>query len=68
MVWVILSSLMPYIKADIPLTAGQISMVTAGTCYFRLYSSYSNWLLDESFRARKLFFISFILLLFPVLY
>ena len=29
MVWVILSSLMPYIKADIPLTAGQISMVTA---------------------------------------
>ena len=29
MVWVILSSLMPYIKVDIPLTAGQISMVTA---------------------------------------
>lgn len=29
MVWVILSSLMPFIKADIILTAGQISLVSA---------------------------------------
>ena len=66
MVWVILSSLMPYIKADIPLTLGTNFYGHSSTCYFRLYSSYSNWLLDESFRTRKLFFISFILLLFPV--
>lgn len=29
MVWVILSSLMPFISKDIPLTASQISWVTA---------------------------------------
>ncbi|EAO51389.1 Nitrite extrusion protein [Bacillus thuringiensis serovar israelensis ATCC 35646] len=36
MVWVILSSLMPYIKADIPLTRGTNFYGNSSTGYFRL--------------------------------
>ena len=65
MVWVILSSLMPYIKADIPLT-GQISMVTAVPVILGSILRIPIGYWTNRFGARKLFFISFILLLFPV--
>lgn len=68
MVWVILSSLMPYIKADIPLTAGQISMVTAVPVILGSILRIPIGYWTNRYGARKLFFISFILLLFPVFY
>lgn len=68
MVWVILSSLMPYIKVDIPLTAGQISMVTAVPVILGSVLRIPIGYWTNRFGARKLFFISFILLLFPVFY
>lgn len=71
MVWVILSSLMPFIKTDITLTAGQISLVTAvpvilGSLGSVLRIPIGYW--TNRYGARKLFFISFIILLFPVFY
>ncbi len=68
MVWVILSSLMPYIKVDIPLTAGQISMVTAVPVILGSVLRIPIGYWTNRFGARKLFFISFILLLLPVFY
>ncbi|MGE6362983.1 nitrate transporter NarK [Bacillus paramycoides] len=68
MVWVILSSLMPYIKVDIPLTAGQISMVTAVPVILGSILRIPIGYWTNRYGARKLFFISFILLLFPVFY
>lgn len=68
MVWVILSSLMPYIKADITLTAGQISMVTAVPVILGSILRIPIGYWTNRYGARKLFFISFILLLFPVFY
>ncbi|MDA2382819.1 nitrate transporter NarK [Bacillus cereus] len=68
MVWVILSSLMPYIKVDIPLTEGQISMVTAVPVILGSVLRIPIGYWTNRFGARKLFFISFILLLFPVFY
>jgi NNP family nitrate/nitrite transporter-like MFS transporter len=68
MVWVIISSLMPYIKKDIPLTPNEISLVTAvpvilGSLLRILLGYWTN-----RFGARIMFFISFILLIFPVAY
>lgn len=68
MVWVILSSLMPYIKKDIPLTANEVSLVTAvpvilGSLLRILLGYWTNL-----FGARIMFLISFILLIFPVAY
>lgn len=68
MVWVILSSLMPYIKVDITLTAGQISMVTAVPVILGSILRIPIGYWTNRYGARKLFFISFILLLFPVFY
>lgn len=66
MVWVILSSLMPYISNDIPLKASEIAWVTAvpvilGSVLRVLMGYWAN-----RFGARIIFFISFIALLFPV--
>lgn len=68
MIWVIISSLMPYIKEDIPLTPNEISLVTAvpvilGSLLRILLGYWTN-----RFGARIMFFISFILLIFPVAY
>lgn len=68
MVWVILSSLMPFIKADIALTAGQISLVTAVPVILGSILRIPIGYWTNRFGARKLFFISFIILLFPVFY
>lgn len=68
MVWVILSSLMPFIKADIALTAGQISLVTAVPVILGSILRIPIGYWTNRYGARKLFFISFIMLLFPVFY
>lgn len=68
MVWVILSSLMPFIKADITLTAGQISLVTAVPVILGSVLRIPIGYWTNRYGARKLFFISFIILLFPVFY
>ncbi|SFJ84319.1 MULTISPECIES: NarK/NasA family nitrate transporter [unclassified Bacillus (in: firmicutes)] len=68
MVWVILSALMPFIKADIALTAGQISLVTAVPVILGSILRIPIGYWTNRYGARKLFFISFIILLFPVFY
>lgn len=68
MVWVIISSLIAQIRTDIPLTDGQVSLVTAIPVILgsvlRIYIGF--W--TNRFGARKLFFISFLILLFPIYY
>lgn len=68
MCWVILSSLMPKIKSDIPLTANQVALVTAIPVILgsilRIFLGY--W--TNRFGARIMFLISFLILIFPVFY
>ncbi|WP_150275268.1 MFS transporter [Paenibacillus tepidiphilus] len=66
MVWVIISSLMPYISEDISIPSGQLAIVTAipvvlGSVLRIPLGYYANIL-----GARIIFMTSFILLLFPV--
>ncbi|WP_442600221.1 nitrate/nitrite transporter [Neobacillus sp. D3-1R] len=68
MVWVLISSLMPYIKKDIPLTDNEVALVTAvpvilGSLMRILLGYWAN-----RFGARIMFVISFIIILFPVFY
>ncbi|MFD2682243.1 nitrate/nitrite transporter [Bacillus seohaeanensis] len=68
MVWVMISSLIPNIKEDIPLTDNEVALVTAvpvilGSLMRILLGYWTN-----RFGARTLFMISFLLLLFPVFY
>ena len=74
MVWVILSSLMPYIKADIPLTAGQISMVTAvpvitGSILRIPIGYWTNRFEQENYSLLVLFYYYFLffILVLPIL-
>ncbi|CAM4388395.1 NNP family nitrate/nitrite transporter-like MFS transporter [Paenibacillus endophyticus] len=66
MIWVILSSLMPFIKEDISLSSGQLALVTATPILFgsllRIPAGY--W--TNRYGARVLFIISFLLLLAPI--
>ena len=66
MVWVILSSLMPYIKEEIVMSSSQLAWVTAipilTGSILRIPVGY--W--TNRYGARKLFMISFVLLLGPV--
>ncbi|WP_042455068.1 nitrate/nitrite transporter [Neobacillus dielmonensis] len=68
MVWVIISSLMPFIKKDISLSANQIAWVTAVPVILgsllRIFLGY--W--TNRFGARTIFFISFVIMIFPVFY
>ncbi|PLS07074.1 nitrate/nitrite transporter [Neobacillus cucumis] len=68
MCWVIISSLMPKIKMDISLTANQVALVTAIPVILgsilRIFLGY--W--TNRFGARSMFFLSFLMLIFPVLY
>ncbi|PLR97646.1 nitrate/nitrite transporter [Bacillus sp. T33-2] len=68
MVWVILSSLMPFIKEDIQLSANQVAMATAIPVVLGSLLRIPIGYWTNRFGARKLFFISFLLLLFPVYY
>ncbi|MGQ3480798.1 nitrate/nitrite transporter [Paenibacillus sp. TY11] len=68
MVWVIISSLMPFITEDIVIPPGKLAMVTAipvvlGSVLRIPLGYYAN-----IFGARIVFLVSFILLLFPVYY
>lgn len=66
MVWVILSSLMPYIKEEIKLTPSQLAWVTAIPILFGsvMRIPFGYW--TNRFGARNMFMISFVLLLAPV--
>lgn len=66
MVWVILSALMPFIKEDIKLTANQIAMATAIPVVLGSVMRIPIGYWTNKYGARKLFFISFAFLLFPV--
>lgn len=68
MVWVILSSLMPFIKEDIQMSANQIAMATAVPVVLGSILRIPIGYWTNKYGARKLFFISFILLLLPVFY
>lgn len=65
-VWVILSSLMPFIKETIKLTPSQLTMVTAIPILFGSIMRVPVGFWTNRYGARKLFAISFILLLAPV--
>ncbi|MCM3124888.1 MFS transporter [Mesobacillus sp. AQ2] len=66
MVWVILSALMPFIKEDIKLTANQIAMATAIPVVLGSVMRIPIGYWTNKYGARKLFFVSFAFLLFPV--
>lgn len=68
MVWVIISSLMPFIKEDIAIPADRLAIITAipvvlGSILRIPLGYYANII-----GARLVFLISFVLLLFPVYY
>lgn len=68
MSWVLISSLIPFIKKDIPLSSNEVALVTAipvilGSLLRILLGYWAN-----RFGARILFVISFLILLFPVFY
>ncbi|UNK16251.1 MFS transporter [Paenibacillus sp. N3/727] len=67
-VWGILSSLIVFIKEDITLSPGQISLVTAVPIVLGslLRIPFGYW--TNRFGARKMFFVSFVILLLPVFY
>ena len=66
MVWVILSSLMPYIKEEIALTPGQLTWDTAIPVLLGSVLRIPIGYWTNRFGARRLFLISFVLLLAPV--
>ncbi|MGO0063019.1 nitrate/nitrite transporter [Brevibacillus fluminis] len=68
MVWVILSSLMPFIKESVPLSPGEVAWVTAIPVLLGSLLRIPIGYWSNRFGARKLFSISFLLLLVPVFY
>ncbi|WP_027417352.1 nitrate/nitrite transporter [Aneurinibacillus terranovensis] len=68
MVWVILSSLMPFIKEDIPLTPNQLTWVTAVPVILGSLLRVPLGYWANRFGARRLFSISFLVLILPVYY
>lgn len=68
MLWVILSSLMSFIKEDIFLTAGQQTLVTAVPVILGSLLRIPIGFWTNRYGARKVTLISFLLLLFPVFY
>jgi MFS transporter, NNP family, nitrate/nitrite transporter len=68
MAWVILSALMPFIKEDIALNSTQLTLVTAVPVILGsvLRVPFGFW--TNRFGARKMFFISFLILLLPIYY
>ncbi|WP_251551593.1 nitrate/nitrite transporter [Neobacillus muris] len=68
MVWVILSSLMPFIKEEISLTSNQLTLVTAIPVVLGSVLRIPIGYWTNRFGARKLFSISFLLLIFPIFY
>ncbi|RSD29366.1 MFS transporter [Mesobacillus subterraneus] len=66
MVWVILSSLMPFIKEEIQLSANQIAMATASPVVLGSVLRIPIGYWTNKYGARKLFSVSFAFLLLPV--
>jgi NNP family nitrate/nitrite transporter-like MFS transporter len=67
-IWVIISSLMPFIKEDIALTASQISLVTAIPVILGSVLRFPIGFWTNRFGARWLFSISFLLLIPPLFF
>ncbi|WP_266095255.1 nitrate/nitrite transporter [Gracilibacillus oryzae] len=68
MVWVLLSSLMSFIKQDIALTAGQISLITAVPVILGSVLRVPLGYYTNRFGARGLFILSMLFLVLPVGY
>ncbi|HJV46314.1 MAG TPA: MFS transporter [Bacillota bacterium] len=66
--WVILSSLMPFIKESIQLTTGQIALITAIPVILGSLLRIPVGYFTNRFGARIMFVISFLLLIVPVFY
>ncbi|MEL4029350.1 nitrate/nitrite transporter [Caldifermentibacillus hisashii] len=68
MVWVLLSSLMTFIKEDILVTPVQVSIVTAVPVILGSVLRIPLGFYTDRFGARIIFIISFLILLFPIFY
>ncbi|MFD2210279.1 MFS transporter [Virgibacillus halophilus] len=68
MIWVLISSLMPFISKDITLTSGQASIITAIPVILGSLLRIPIGFYTDRIGSRNLFLISFIILLFPVFY
>ncbi|OZU88071.1 nitrate/nitrite transporter [Virgibacillus indicus] len=68
MVWVLISSLMPFIEEDIALTGGQASLVTAIPVILGSLLRIPIGFYTDRFGSRFLFLVSTLILLFPVFY
>ena len=68
MVWVILSSLMPFIKEEINLSANQLALITAIPVVLGSLMRIPIGYWTNRFGARSLFSISFLLLILPIFY
>ncbi|UIO41541.1 MFS transporter [Brevibacillus brevis] len=68
MVWVILSSLMPFIKETVPMSASEVAWVTAIPVLLGSLLRIPVGYWSNRFGARLLFSISFLMLLAPVFY
>ncbi len=66
MVWVILSSLMPFIREDLVLTAGQVAWVTAIPVLLGSLLRIPIGYWTNRYGARPMFTISFLMLLIPI--
>ena len=68
MVWVILSSLIPFIKENISLTANQLTLVTAIPVVLGSILRVPIGYWTNRFGGRMVTMISFVLLFFPIFY
>jgi MFS transporter, NNP family, nitrate/nitrite transporter len=68
MVWVLISSLLPNIRADIPLTDSQVALVTSVPVILGALMRIPLGFWTNRFGARKMFIVCFIAMLFPVFY
>ncbi|MEX2460325.1 MAG: nitrate/nitrite transporter [Paenibacillaceae bacterium] len=68
MVWVLISSLLSYIKMDIHLTSGQLAWVTAFPVILGSLLRIPVGFLTNRYGARSMFIIGYLLLIIPVLY
>jgi NNP family nitrate/nitrite transporter-like MFS transporter len=68
MVWVLISSLLPYIKADIPLTSNQLAWVTAIPVILGSLLRIPLGFFTKRYGSRTMFVAGFIILLLPVTY
>ena len=66
MIWVLISSLLPFIKEDIAIPESQLALVTAVPVILGSILRIPLGFYANQFGARTLFLLSFILLMFPV--